>query len=227
MAGLWCKGNGTVTMPPSSEMLFLPQKPYMLPGTLREQLFYPHQPSDRTDAQLQSLLERVCLADLAARCGGFDTSTDWSRVLSLGEQQRIAIARALLIQPRFLFLDEATSAVDFATERSLYGALGASGITCVSVGHRESLLNFHQHELRLLGLGRWQVRHVGTGAAGTGAAAVGLGAVAPTAVSPAPVRAGVVAAAAGAVAGVAVTAVAASAVTARASASQECAAAAS
>ena len=231
MAGLWCKGNGAVTMPPSSEMLFLPQKPYMLPGTLREQLFYPHEPSDRTDAQLQLLLERVCLADLAARCGGFDASNDWSRVLSLGEQQRIAIARALLIQPRYLFLDEATSAVDFATERALYGALGASGITCVSVGHRESLLNFHQHELRLLGLGRWQVRHVGTGAAGTGAAGTGAAAVGLGVVGPSAVCAGVVAAAAGAVTGVAAAvatnAVAASAVAARASASQECAAAAS
>jgi vitamin B12/bleomycin/antimicrobial peptide transport system ATP-binding/permease protein len=182
MAGLWCKGNGAVTMPPSSEMLFLPQKPYMLPGTLREQLFYPHAPSGRTDAQLQSLLERVCLADLAARCGDLDTSIDWSRVLSLGEQQRIAIARALLIQPRFLFLDEATSAVDFATERALYGALGNSGITCVSVGHRESLLNFHQHELRLLGQGRWQIRHMGTAAVGT-VATVAVNAVAATAVA--------------------------------------------
>src|SRR3569833_3578817 len=145
-------------MPLSSEMLFLPQKPYMLPGTLREQLFYPHEPSDRTDAQLQSLLERVCLAELAARCGGFDASIDWPRVLSLGEQLRIAIARALLIQPRYLFLDEAPSAVDFATERTLYGALRAAGITCVSVGHRDSLLNFHQQELRFMGLCRWQVR---------------------------------------------------------------------
>jgi putative ATP-binding cassette transporter len=130
----------------------------MLPGTLREQLFYPHMPSGHTDAQLQGLLERVCLPDLVVRYGGFDTSRDWSRVLSLGEQQRIAIARALLVQPRYLFLDEATSAVDFATERALYSALADSGITCVSVGHRESLLNFHHHELRLLGLGRWQVR---------------------------------------------------------------------
>jgi putative ATP-binding cassette transporter len=158
MAGLWCKGSGAVTIPPASETMFLPQKPYMLPGTLREQLFYPHMPSGRTDAQLQGFLERVCLSDLAVRYGGFDTSREWSRVLSLGEQQRVAIARALMVQPRYLFLDEATSAVDFATERSLYDALADSGITCISVGHRESLLSFHCHELRLLGLGRWQVR---------------------------------------------------------------------
>src|SRR6202008_2412072 len=92
---------------------------------------------------------------------GFDTPRDWSRILSLGEQQRIAIARALLVKPRYLFLDEATSAVDFLTEQSLYATLVESGITCISVGHRESLLDFHQHELRLLGHGRWQIRRLG------------------------------------------------------------------
>jgi putative ATP-binding cassette transporter len=160
IAGLWCKGSGTITVPPAAEMLFLPQKPYMLPGTLREQLCYPRKPSGQTEAQLQGLLEQVCLADLAVRYGGLDTVRDWSRLLSLGEQQRIAIARALVVQPRYLLLDEATSAVDFVTERSLYAVLADSDITCISVGHRESILNFHQHELRLLGLGRWQVRHV-------------------------------------------------------------------
>jgi putative ATP-binding cassette transporter len=117
MAGLWCKGNGVITIPPASEMFFLPQKPYMMPGTLREQLYYPRLPLGHTDGQLQCLLERVCLPDLAARYRGFDTPQDWPRVLSLGEQQRIAIARALLVQPCYLFLDEATSAVDFMTER--------------------------------------------------------------------------------------------------------------
>jgi len=163
MAGLWSRGEGTITMPPATEILFLPQKPYMMPGTLREQLYYPAVPLGHSDARLQSLLERVCLPDLAARYRGFDTPQDWSRVLSLGEQQRIAIARALLVEPHYLFLDEATSAVDLATERFLYAALEDAGITCVSVGHRDSILSFHQHELRLLGHGRWQVRRfVGT-----------------------------------------------------------------
>jgi putative ATP-binding cassette transporter len=160
MAGLWCTGKGTVTVPLPAEMLFLPQKPYMLPGTLREQICYPHIPAGQTDTLLQTLLERVCLPDLAARYGGFDTARDWPRLLSLGEQQRIAIARALLVHPRYLFLDEATSAVDFVTERSLYEALADSDITCISVGHRDSILSYHQHELRLLGHGRWQVRRI-------------------------------------------------------------------
>jgi vitamin B12/bleomycin/antimicrobial peptide transport system ATP-binding/permease protein len=160
MAGLWSRGEGTLTMPPATQMLFLPQKPYMMPGTLREQLYYPGLPLGHSDGQLECLLERVCLPDLAARYRGFDAPQDWSRVLSLGEQQRIAIARALLVKPGYLFLDEATSAVDLATERSVYSALEDAGITCVSVGHRDSILSFHQHELRLLGLGRWQIRRV-------------------------------------------------------------------
>jgi putative ATP-binding cassette transporter len=160
MAGLWCTGKGTVTVPPACEMLFLPQKPYMLPGTLRQQLCYPHVPAGQTDTLLQDLLERVCLPDLAARYDGFDTPRDWPRLLSLGEQQRIAIARALLVHPRYVFLDEATSAVDFVTERSLYEALADSDITCISVGHRDTILTYHQHELRLLGHGRWQVRRI-------------------------------------------------------------------
>ncbi|HWM71370.1 MAG TPA: ATP-binding cassette domain-containing protein [Steroidobacteraceae bacterium] len=160
MAGLWCTGKGTVTVPPACEMLFLPQKPYMLPGTLRQQLCYPHLPAGQTDTLLQDLLERVCLPDLVARYDGFDTPRDWSRLLSLGEQQRIAIARALLVHPRYVFLDEATSAVDFVTERSLYEALADSDITCISVGHRDTILSYHEHELRLLGHGRWQVRRI-------------------------------------------------------------------
>jgi putative ATP-binding cassette transporter len=165
MAGLWSKGNGVITMPPAAEVLFLPQQPYMMPGTLREQLYYPHLPVGHTDVQLQRLLEQVCLPDLAVRYRGFDTPQDWSRVLSLGEQQRIAIARALLVKPGYLFLDEATSAVDFMTERSLYATLVDSGITCVSVGHRDSLLDLHQYELQLLGHGRWQIRRTVNAAA--------------------------------------------------------------
>jgi putative ATP-binding cassette transporter len=165
MAGLWSTGGGSITMPPASEILFLPQKPYMMPGTLREQLFYPRMPPSSSVVQLQRVLEQVCLPDLASHYGGVDSRQDWARLLSLGEQQRIAIARALLDAPRYLFLDEATSAVDFMTERTLYTALSASGITYVSVGHRESILDYHQHELRLFGNGRWQIRAATSAAA--------------------------------------------------------------
>jgi putative ATP-binding cassette transporter len=109
---------------------------------------------------LQAVLARVCLPQLTALYKGFDTVQDWARVLSLGEQQRIAIARVLLALPRYAFMDEATSAVDFATEAKLYQSLAAAGITCVSVGHRDSIRAYHQRELHLLDEGAWQCRDI-------------------------------------------------------------------
>lgn len=149
MAGLWRVGSGTITMPNADELLFLPQRPYMLLGSLREQILYPIIDRTLPDAKLQALLEQVNLGDLAIRHGGFDTVIDWSRVLSLGEQQRIGFARALAARARYVCLDEATSAVDVETEGRLYRALSASGATCVSVGHRPSLLAWHSRVLEL------------------------------------------------------------------------------
>ncbi|MCA8095236.1 ATP-binding cassette domain-containing protein [Burkholderia anthina] len=149
MAGLWRTGSGTITMPGADEVLFLPQRPYMLLGSLREQILYPATERVFTDSELQALLAQVSLPDLAARHGGFDSTIDWSRVLSLGEQQRIGFARALAARARYVCLDEATSAVDVATEGRLYRALVANGATCVSVGHRPSLLAYHTRVLEL------------------------------------------------------------------------------
>ncbi|MEM5292393.1 ATP-binding cassette domain-containing protein [Paraburkholderia sabiae] len=120
MAGLWRAGNGTITMPDTDEVLFLPQRPYMLLGSLREQILYPAIARVFTDSELQAFLVEASLPDLAARHGGFDSVIDWSRVLSLGEQQRIGFTRALAAQARYVCLDEATSAVDVATEARLY-----------------------------------------------------------------------------------------------------------
>ncbi|MEM5440335.1 ATP-binding cassette domain-containing protein [Paraburkholderia diazotrophica] len=106
MAGLWRAGNGTITMPDTDEVLFLPQRPYMLLGNLREQILYPAIARAFTDSELQAFLVEVSLPDLAARHGGFDSVIDWSRVLSLGEQQRIGFARALAAQARYVCLDE-------------------------------------------------------------------------------------------------------------------------
>lgn len=156
MAGLWRNGSGSITMPPKDAVLFLPQRPYMLLGTLREQLLYPFAGRRVADAELQKRLEQVNLPELAKRHGGFDTVIDWSRVLSLGEQQRIGFARALASNAQYVFLDEATSAVDLTTEALLYRALHDAGIACVSVGHRNSLMAFHQRVLELLPDGRWR-----------------------------------------------------------------------
>jgi vitamin B12/bleomycin/antimicrobial peptide transport system ATP-binding/permease protein len=157
MAGLWTRGEGQITMPSPDESLFLPQRPYMILANLRDQLQYPRRRDDLSDADLQAILERVRLGDLAERHGGFDAENDWARVLSLGAQQRIGFARALVAQPRFIFLDEATSAVDVETERLLYGLLARSNATFVSVGHRPSMLDYHVTALRLLPHGKWEV----------------------------------------------------------------------
>jgi vitamin B12/bleomycin/antimicrobial peptide transport system ATP-binding/permease protein len=157
MAGLWTRGKGRIVMPPSEQMLFLPQRPYMILADLRSQLLYPRGHTDLSDAELQAILERVSLPELTAKHGGFDAVKDWGRVLSLGEQQRIAFARVLIAKPRYVFLDEATSAVDVETEGLLYGLLERSGATFISVGHRPSLVDFHALALRLSALGVWEL----------------------------------------------------------------------
>ncbi len=149
IAGLWHSGSGTIHRPDLDDILFLPQKPYMILGSLRDQLLYPHAHQDADDAALQAALEKVNLADLADRFGGFDAVEEWGAVLSLGEQQRLTFARILLNQPKFAILDEATSALDLANEAKLYNHLRHTGTTFVSVGHRESLHDYHQTTLEL------------------------------------------------------------------------------
>jgi putative ATP-binding cassette transporter len=157
MAGLWTRGSGTMVMPEPDELMFVPQKPYMMLGNLRAQLLYPHGREDMNEADLQVVLERVCLPDLIEKCGGLEADRDWSKVLSLGEQQRVSFARILISRPKFVFLDESTSAVDIPTESRLYAALLEEGVTFVSVGHRETILRFHDRALRLLPGGDWEL----------------------------------------------------------------------
>ncbi|MCS7292903.1 MAG: ABC transporter ATP-binding protein/permease [Gloeomargarita sp. SKYBB_i_bin120] len=156
VAGLWTNGSGVIVRPAIDEMLFLPQRPYMVLGTLREQLLYPKNDERLTDAQLQRVLEQVNLGYLTARFN-WDEILDWPTVLSLGEQQRLAFARLLLYRPRYAILDEATSALDVANERHLYQQLQATQVVYLSVGHRPTLVDYHQKVLELLGEGRWQM----------------------------------------------------------------------
>jgi putative ATP-binding cassette transporter len=156
IAGLWRVGGGRIVRPPLSELMFLPQRPYMIPGSLREQLCYPRA-RDVTDAQLVSVLQRVHLADLPERVGGLDTEFRWKDLLSLGEQQKIAFARLLLDHPGWAFLDEATSALDPANEKLLYDQLVAAEINAVSVSIRTSLLEYHDVLLELVGNGEWRI----------------------------------------------------------------------
>ncbi len=157
IAGLWNAGTGRILRPNLEEILFLPQRPYMILGSLREQLLYPNGDRETPDDKLESVLHQVNLPQLLGKVGGFEAELDWSNVLSLGEQQRLAFARLLLNRPRYAFLDEATSALDLQNEKHLYQQLQYSNITFVSVGHRESLLNYHQRVLKLLGDANWQL----------------------------------------------------------------------
>lgn len=165
VAGLWYCGSGRIIRPASEHILFLPQRPYMILGSLRSQLLYPNQDRPIRDAELLHLLERVNLADLAERFGGLDTERQWDKVLSIGEQQRLALARVLLTRPSYAVLDEATSALDLANEERLYGELAKAATTLISVSHHTTLLKFHKQVLELAGNGEWQL-HSATGYTG-------------------------------------------------------------
>lgn len=157
IAGLWTSGTGTIQRPDLEQLLFLPQKPYMILGNLRQQLLYPYPNSELDDTQLKVALEQVNLSDLDERFGGFDGEEEWSDVLSLGEQQRLSFARVLLHQPQYTILDEATSALDRDNEKQLYGHLAATKTAYLSVGHRQSLEGYHQTMLRLAEDHSWQL----------------------------------------------------------------------
>ena len=156
IAGLWYAGSGTIFRPGPEEMLFLPQQPYMLLGTLRSQLLYPNPERAVTDHELRELLAQVRLPDLADRFGGLEVEMDWPKVLSIGEQQRLAFARLLLTRPRFAILDEATSALDIPNEEHLYQQLAEIATTVISVGHRSTILKFHAQVLELTGDSAWK-----------------------------------------------------------------------
>ncbi|HLO47194.1 MAG TPA: ABC transporter ATP-binding protein/permease [Kamptonema sp.] len=157
IAGLWNKGTGRLVRPNLDEMLFLPQRPYMILGSLRSQLLYPNTSREVDEKQLRSALELVNLADLPERVGDFDTELEWADILSIGEQQRLAFARLLVTQPPYAILDEATSALDLKNEAALYQHLQGTKTTFISVGHRASLVEYHQYVLELLGDSSWRV----------------------------------------------------------------------
>ncbi|MDM9382481.1 ABC transporter ATP-binding protein/permease [Chlorogloeopsis sp. ULAP01] len=157
IAGLWNAGTGQIIRPPLAQMMFLPQRPYMVLGSLRSQLLYPKTSGEISESKMHEVLEQVNLIDLPERVGGFDIELDWSGVLSLGEQQRLAFARLLLNIPNYAILDEATSALDLANEQKLYQQLRTQQATLISVGHRPSLLQYHEYVLELDGNSNWQL----------------------------------------------------------------------
>jgi putative ATP-binding cassette transporter len=158
IAGLWNSGTGAIVRPEPEQILFLPQRPYMVLGTLRDQLLYPNTHLEVEEQHLKQVLEQVNLAGLDERFGGFNAVQDWADVLSLGEQQRLTFARLLLNKPKYAILDEATSALDLGNEQRLYQHLQAKGTTFLSVGHRSTLANYHQSVLELSQDKTWQLK---------------------------------------------------------------------
>ncbi|HXR86306.1 MAG TPA: ABC transporter ATP-binding protein/permease [Stellaceae bacterium] len=144
MAGIWPYGRGAIRMT-AGKLLFLPQKPYLPIGTLRQALIYPKATTDLPDSRLTDAMTAVGLEKFLPQ---LDEDDNWPQRLSLGEQQRLAIARILLIEPNLLFLDEATSALDEPSEAKFYEMLrkAAWHPTIVSVGHRSTLAAFHDEQ---------------------------------------------------------------------------------
>ena len=156
MAGLWPFSGGSISFPADTKILFLPQRPYLPLGSLRQAVFYPCEAAADEEGRLPRILTLVGLAPLAERLEEID---DWSRILSIGEQQRLAFARVLIVQPDWVFLDEATSALDEPREKEMYELLRRElpQLGIVSVGHRRTLYAWHEQELRLDGEGGWQL----------------------------------------------------------------------
>ena len=157
ISGLWKPKNGAIERPKTGDLLFIPQKPYLILGSLREQLCYPTKENVFSDDHLRSVLSEVNLNSLIERYPNLEIKQDWPRILSLGEQQRLAFGRLLLNSPRFAVLDEATSALDIKTEELLYNLLKKRDLSLISVGHRPSLIEFHSSVLELSGEGSWRL----------------------------------------------------------------------
>ena len=156
VAGLWPYAEGEVRCPGGTEALFLSQRPYLPLGMLRTAVAYPAIGLPDDDERLSQALREVNLGHLADK---LEDSNDWARILSVGEQQRLAFARVLFNQPRIVFLDESTSAMDEGLEYSLYSLLREQmrDSILVSVGHRTTLAGFHSHHLVLDGNGAWKL----------------------------------------------------------------------
>lgn len=159
IAGIWPYGTGEISLPTGWRTMFLPQRPYLPLGSLRRAIYYPQPVPENVDDNLAGLLERFGLQKLA---GQLDAVDDWSRILSLGEQQRLAFIRILLLRPDIVFLDESTSALDEPREAQAYEILHQMlpQMAVVSVGHRSSLLNCHDKQLVLAGDGYWKLQDI-------------------------------------------------------------------
>ncbi|OLL21757.1 ATP-binding cassette sub-family D member 2 [Neolecta irregularis DAH-3] len=168
IAGLWPVYQGLLSKPSSGEIIYIPQRPYLSIGTLREQIIYPQShhemvTSGKTDEDLMEILRIVRLEYLPGREGGLDAKqNNWGAVFSGGEKQRMSLARMFYHMPKFAVLDEATSAVSSDVEGILYEKAKEFGITLLTISHRPGLVKYHKYLLKLDGEGIWEIQRVGT-----------------------------------------------------------------
>lgn len=156
LAGIWPLFRGAIERPEAklNDIMYIPQRPYLALGTLRDQVIYPHTheqmiKAGRKDEELMEILKKVYLEYIPGREGGWDTVKEWKDVFSGGEKQRMQLARVFYHLPRFVALDEATSAVSVDVEALLYSHCKSAGITVITISHRPSLFKYHNYLLRV------------------------------------------------------------------------------
>ncbi|KAF9698325.1 hypothetical protein EKO04_003711 [Ascochyta lentis] len=160
LGGLWPVYGGTVRKPPFEDIFYIPQRPYLSRGTLRQQIIYPdnlREMRDKgiTDDDLYNILSIVEIESIVDRPGGWDAEQEWTDVLSGGLQQRVAMARLFYHRPRYAILDECTSSVTLEIERVMYDEAKRLGITLMTVSHRRSLWKYHEKILQFDGQGKY------------------------------------------------------------------------
>ncbi|MFO0810133.1 MAG: SbmA/BacA-like family transporter [Gemmataceae bacterium] len=161
-AGLWRDGQGRILRPPIGDVMFIPQKPYMMLGTLREQILCGNATCQVVSEQrLDDVIRLVRLEHIKARAGGYDNEIDWPNILSVGEQRQLALARMLIANPRYAFLDVGYAAPDAAQRKYFADLLGRSPITFITISDDPALREIHDAVLELQEEGKWQLKDGG------------------------------------------------------------------